>query len=452
MRKRDKLYYKNKHQPSSEKSRKLKSLKHLIQSQSRKAYWDYVEDLISPKKENSPDENFSISKKFYTFIKHMKTDSTGIKTLKKNGSTITDPEQKADLLNNHFFSVFSQQIPMKLSALCKYFTNLFPNHENDMPEIQVTEKGVLKLLQALNISKAAGPDGIRPKVLKELSSELAPIFTLLFQASLHQQSIPNIWKHANVTPIYKKGDKTNPSNYRPVSLTCISCKLLERIICSNLMQNLTKHNILYPLQHGFRDKRSCESQLIEFVNDIAFNMQKGHQNDVGVMDFAKACDKVAHNRLLYKLSSYGVKGNTLGWIGSCLSGRSQKVVLEGKSSSSAQCFQASHRAQFWALYSFSFTSMTFQNTSLTALYGSLQMIPFLFNNSQLFRLHQTPGWPQQLTKMGIRLANVFPPREMWGHPHNHKEIPYHTQVYTPWPYSSFSAPNQIPWRSNLSRP
>ena len=75
--------------------------------------------------------------------------------------------------------------------------------------------------------------------------------------------------------------------------------------------------------------------FIEFVHDIAFNMQKGHQNDVVVMDFAKAFDKVAHNRLLYKLSSYGVKGNTLGWIGSFLSGRSQQVVLEGKSSSSA---------------------------------------------------------------------------------------------------------------------
>ena len=227
-----------------------------------------MEDLITPKKENSPDENFSIWKKFYTFIKHKKTDSTGIKTLKKNGSTTTDPEQKADFLNSHFFSVFSQQIPMKLSALCKYFTNLFPNHENDMPEIQVTEKGVLKLLQALNISKAVGPDGIRPRVLKELSSELVPIFTLLFQVSLYQQSIRHIWKHANVTPIYKKGNKTNPSNYRPVSLTCISCKLLEHIICNSLIQHLTKHNILYPL-HGFRDKRSCESQLIEFVNGIA---------------------------------------------------------------------------------------------------------------------------------------------------------------------------------------
>ena len=114
-----------------------------------------------------------------------------------------------------------------------------------------------------------------------------------------------------------------------MSLTCISCKLLEHIICSNLSQHLKRNNILYPLQ-----QRSCETQLIEFVHDIAYNMQEGIQNDVVVMDFAKAFDKVAHNRLLYKLSSYGVKGNTLGWIGSFLSGRSQKVVLEGKSSSS----------------------------------------------------------------------------------------------------------------------
>ena len=176
----------------------------------------------------------------------------------------------------------------------------------------MTENGVLKLLKALNISKAAGPDGIRPRVLKELSSELSLILTLLFKASLHQQSLPDIWKHANVSPIYKKGDNTNPSNYRPVYLICISCKLLEHTICSNLNQHLKRNNILYPLQHGFQEKRSCETQLIEFVHDIAFNMQEGIQNDVVVMDFAKAFDKVAHNRLLYKLSSYGVKGNALG--------------------------------------------------------------------------------------------------------------------------------------------
>ena len=201
---------------------------------SRKAYWDYFEDLITPKDEHSREEKFSIYKKIYTFIKHKKTDSTGIKTLMKNGATVTDPENKADLLNSHFHSVFSQQILMKLSALCAYFSNIFQNNENDMPKIHVIENGVLKLLKALNISKAPGPDGIRPRVFKELSSELAPILTLLFKASLHQQSLPDIWKHANFSPLYKKGDKTNPSNYRPVYLICISCKLLEHIICSNL--------------------------------------------------------------------------------------------------------------------------------------------------------------------------------------------------------------------------
>ena len=116
-----KLYFKNRHQPSPEKSHKLKSLKHLIQSMSRKAYWDYVEDLITPKDEHSLEKKFSISKKIYTFIKHKKIDSTGIKALKKNGVTLTDPENKVDLLNNHFNSVFSQQIPIKFSALCAYF-------------------------------------------------------------------------------------------------------------------------------------------------------------------------------------------------------------------------------------------------------------------------------------------------------------------------------------------
>ena len=95
---------------------------------SRKAYWDYVEDLITPKDEHSLEEKFSISKKFYTFIKHKKIDSTGIKTLKENGNTVTDPEYKADLLNNHFHSVFSQQIPMKLSAFCAYFSSVFQNN------------------------------------------------------------------------------------------------------------------------------------------------------------------------------------------------------------------------------------------------------------------------------------------------------------------------------------
>ena len=115
-----------------------------------------------------------------------------------------------------------------------------------------------------------------------------------------------------------------------MSLTCISCKLLEHMICSSLMRHLIK-NILYPLEHGFWEKKYLRTQLIEFVHDIAFSMQKGIQNEYVMMDFAT----VVHSRLFYKLSSYGVKGNTLCWIGSLFSGRSQIVFLEVKLSSTA---------------------------------------------------------------------------------------------------------------------
>ena len=252
-----------------------------------------------------------------------------VKSAKYLGVTITD-NLKWD--SHIFHSVYSQKIPMKLSALCAYFSSFYQNNENDMPEIHVTDNGVLKLLKALNNFKAAGPDGIRPRVLKELSSELAPILTLLFKASLHQQSLLATWKHANVNPIYKVGDKTNPSNYRPVSLTCISCKLLQHIICSNLNQHHKRNNILYLLQHGFREKRSCETQLKEFVHDIAFNMQEGIQNDVVVMDFAKAFDKVALQTVIIwgRGKYFGMDRLFSLWQIS----ESQKVVLEGKSPSS----------------------------------------------------------------------------------------------------------------------
>ena len=311
----------------------------------------------------------------------------------------------------------------------------------------------MKLLQALNISKAAGPDGIRPRVLKELSSELAPIFTLLFQASIHQQSLPDIWKHANVNPIYRKGDKTNPSNYRPVSLACISCKLLEHIICSSLMQHLTRHNILYPLQHGFRERRSCESQLIEFVHDIAFNMQKGHQNDVIVMDFAKAFDKVAHNRLLYKLSSYGVKGNTLGWIGSFLSGRSQQVVLEGKSSSSAPVLsgvpQGSVLGPVLFLIYINDLPEYVSNSTVRLFADDTLLYLTIHNSSDCIKLQEDLN---NLERWGSDWQMSFHPKKCEVIHITTKKKTYHTQVYTPWPYSLFSAPNQIPWSKHLSRP
>jgi hypothetical protein len=156
---------------------------------------------------------------------------------------------------------------------------------------------------------------IEPGLLKELSSEIAPLLQLVYQKSLDTSCVPEDWRKANVTPIYKKGPKYLAENYRPVSLTSVCCKIMEHVLASNIMRHGEDNGILYQLQHGFRRNRSCETQLIEF------------------MDFAKAFDKVNHSLLVHKIHQYGIRGKVNSWIKSWLSGRNQTVVVEGVNSS-----------------------------------------------------------------------------------------------------------------------
>ncbi len=146
--------------------------------------------------------------------------------------------------------------------------------------------------------------------------------------------MPTEWAIANVAPLFKKGEKSLAENYRPISLTCILCKVMEHIVTSNLCRHLNSNNILYDLQHGFREKRSCETQLAMLIEDLTRNASIGKQTDLVLLDFSKAFDKVNHEKLLYKLHCYGVRENTLNWIRAFLNGRSQKVVIEGEESGS----------------------------------------------------------------------------------------------------------------------
>ena len=135
-----------------------------------------------------------------------------------------------------------------------------------------------------------------------------------------------------MSPLFKKGDKSDPANYRPISLTCTLCKVMEHIVASNLNRHLNANNILYELQDGFREKRSCETQLVQLIEDLGRQLIEGQQVDLVLLDFSKAFDKVNHLKLLFKLSTHRVKGKTLKWISSFLGGRIQAVVLEGESS------------------------------------------------------------------------------------------------------------------------
>jgi hypothetical protein len=141
------------------------------------------------------------------------------------------------------------------------------------------------------------------------------------------------WKSANVTPIFKKGTRSEPGNYRPVSLTSVCCKLLESILRDELMKHLTANCLLNPSQHGFMPGKSCTTNLLEFMEKMTSVIDAGQPFDVVFLDFAKAFDKVPRERLLEKLRAHGVRGRALNWIRNWLTGRKQRVVLNGKYSS-----------------------------------------------------------------------------------------------------------------------
>ena len=147
------------------------------------------------------------------------------------------------------------------------------------------------------------------------------MLTLIFNSSLHQGELPLDWKHANIVPIFKKGDKSIASNYRPILLTSIWCKIMEHLIHTHLYQHLESLDILRDQQHGFRPRRSCESQLITTINNISKLLDSGLQTDIIFLDLSKAFDKVPHHRLCNKLYYYGIRGKLLVWIENFLIGR-----------------------------------------------------------------------------------------------------------------------------------
>ena len=138
---------------------------------------------------------------------------------------------------------------------------------------------------------------------------------------------------ASVTPLFKKGDRNNPTNYRPVSLTSVCCKILERSIHSNIMTHLDRYDILSSCQYGFRTKHSTELQLLHTVHDFTSSLNEKVQIDTVLLDLSKAFDKVVHRYLILKLEYYGVRHQISQWILSFLSGRTQYVICNGSQSS-----------------------------------------------------------------------------------------------------------------------
>ena len=298
---------------------RFRRLKKESQKQCRNSYNKYIYDIVH----SNPGER---NKKLGALIKSKRTDQMGVAPLKDNGLLHADPKTKANILNRQFTSVFSVDDGSPVPDLGN-------SQHPSMDNITVDQNGVIKLLKNIKPFSASGPDGIPARLLKETAEELAPAVTLLFQASINQGKIPSQWKKAQITPIFKKGSRSEAANYRPISLTSILCKLCEHIIHCAVIRHLNNCKILSDAQHGFRKQRSCETQLILTIDDLARGLDDRAQIDVVLLDYEKAFDKVSHRHLLKKVEHYGVRGSVLDWIRDFLSNRTQAVLVDGQTSS-----------------------------------------------------------------------------------------------------------------------
>lgn len=191
---------------------------------------------------------------------------------------------------------------------------------------------VRKKLSKLKIDKSPGPDTISPRILKELCDVLALPIYIIFKTSLTSCEIPKDWKTANITALFKKGDKKYAGNYRPVSLTCILCKLLENIVRENMIEHMQKYKLFSDKQYGFISGRSTVLQLLVVLDEWTEMLDAGGSIDVAYCDFMKAFDKVSHSRLLHKLKVYQFGDSYINWIKCFLNGRTQRVIINGEPS------------------------------------------------------------------------------------------------------------------------
>lgn len=229
-------------------------------------------------------------------------------------------------------------------AIVKYFSSVhLPYYTGPLPEMQqmtqnqigeivITPEVVEEKLMKLNAHKSSGPDNIHPCVLLKTAKEMSIPLTQIFQQSLDSGEVPDDWRTANVTPIHKKGDRTDPSNYRPVSLTSQVCKVLESIIRDKIVDHLEANNLLNEAQHGFRKGRSCLTNILETLEQWTKILDEGDCVDVAYLDFKKAFDLVSHELLIHKMKKYGISGQILEWVKNFLHDRTQKVVIRGTAS------------------------------------------------------------------------------------------------------------------------
>ena len=270
---------------------------------------------------------------FFSYAnKKLKTTSAVGPLISQNGTLTGEPKEMSEILRKQYESVFSKANQEKLVSNPQDFFEETPNTGQQLTNIIIRETDIIAAIDEMAADAAAGPDGFHPQLLKRCKVELANPLKILWTESLATGTVPGILKTGIITPIYKGGNRGTPSQYRPVVLTSHLIKICERVIRKQIVEYLEINNLFNEGQHGFRQNRSCLSQLLVHYEGILRCIQEGNNADVIYLDFAKAFDKVDHGILLHKLRSYGIHGQLGKWLHSFLSQRKQRVSVHGEPS------------------------------------------------------------------------------------------------------------------------
>ncbi len=234
---------------------------------------------------------------------------------------VDDDTEKANLFNDYFGSVFEPDSTANLKVT--------PEKVKPLSFLKFPPELVYFHLCSLPAKLSAGPDGLPSLFFRKLAFQLAEPLSSIFEVSFHTGTVPSDWSKSLVTPIYKKGCRSNPANYRPVSLTCVACRLMEKIIKTELLAHFSRNSLISNSQHGFLARHSTVTQLLESLNDWTSAVDQRDAVDVIFADVSKAFDKLPHSKILESLKAYRIEGLLLQWVKVFLSNRTQCVVYNG---------------------------------------------------------------------------------------------------------------------------
>ena len=262
-------------------------------------------------------------KLFYSYLGKKKRNKIHVGPLKRDdGELCDDNKGMSEVLNQHYCNMFTSEDPLLPPDP--------PPHDcPHMPDVLFTPYAVEEVLKRLKNSSSPGPDEISQRALKETAYEISVPLSILFNKSLRSGVVPADWKIANVIPIFKSGSKGEAINYRPISLTSVVVRVMERILKGRMLAHVKKYKLINSSQHGFLPKKSTSTNLIAYLEYITKKLDEGQPVDVLYLDFSKAFDKVPHKRLLQKLRSYNFSRELIVWIAMWLENRRQRVVVNG---------------------------------------------------------------------------------------------------------------------------